>query len=222
MDIIPNEIIYQILSYLTLEERMSKRIVCRNWNEIISQLPFNMDEKEIREISEYIKKILIQIYFIEDIIDISYENNLESKYYLFINHKFDILKLIVHPTYKPIPSIEEFCQEIYRAISIKNIKYVQTNSERISIQDIFSSSYQEVLKYLQGEIETIFSKITSDIKKSNKSLILYNRFFSTSSIFIDRYKNMMYDLKKKILSKIPKYVLNDKELFQKYLSDIKL
>lgn len=45
MENLPNEILYEILSYLSYEERYKKRIVCRLWDKIIPILPLRTDEK---------------------------------------------------------------------------------------------------------------------------------------------------------------------------------
>jgi hypothetical protein len=232
MEIIPNELLYEVLSYLTIEERESSRVVSKKWRDLVPYLPIKISKQTKEEVLGNMKKLAIQLFFLFDILDLNYEE--KSKHYTFLDeNQKQLFKLHLDP-YNEIKSVynislsREIYDDIDRFVSmdeddnhsmemflndmeyilfrIPEIRYILTNDELKDIDDI-SKTLEVIFYLLQENTEQMFTKIPM-LKE------IY-----TNSLY-ENYLNVMEDIKRKILSYIPNYIKNDKDLLQKYILNV--
>lgn len=236
MEEIPNEILFEVLSYLTLDERQTNRRVNKNWKDLISDLPIHLSKQQKKEALEDMKKLAIQIYFVKDIIDFNFEE--ETKKYLFLDSNQNrLFELTIDPyeegefhlenkslDKKKYQDLKTGLNEIFemddivlivRYIEYMNfilkklpeIKFISSDEKTIDIKDIDDIITHEELAFLQDRKDLL-------IKKNP----IFEDIFTES--YLKSYLDELKVLKRKILNIFPNYVVNDKDLLERYILSI--
>lgn len=227
MEKLPNEILFHILSYLSLKDRSEKRIVCKAWNEMIPQLPIWIDEKHKNELLEpfvslgtmiHFSEEIIKIYFDECIYDVDIlDENQEILFVLQLSDTEDIIEftnLNFENFYIHQKNIEELRNQessldILVGIFIYLIKtfpncHIKIGNSIESTDYIKSRIKQNVLDYLLNNLKELEKKYPIFNDVSNFSVLTH-------------YLDVINEYKNELCSHIPMYILKNDKLLKDFI-----
>lgn len=241
METIPNEILFHILSYLELDDRKDKRRVNHLWNQMIPLLPLTLCESKKKDIIENMRRISIQIHFADEIISYVFLDERIRTYSFFdLNQKllFDL-------------SMDNNWETMGNYFTNVDIEEPRWNKIKSDLDEIFEKSdnhietFVEYMNYLIHHFPEIKSIISSDdnssidihqmkdtfvedvmaiLKNNKKYLVEKNHIFQDIYILemLKSYRDRMDIWRKNILQYLPKYIIINKDLLEKYLYKFKL
>jgi hypothetical protein len=233
METLPNEILFEILSYLDLDQRKDKRIVCRLWNQIILCLPISLSEFQKEMVSTNMLNISIQIHFASDIIEYAYESE-KLRTYSFLDNNHNILfDLSMDPSWE---TFGNYFTNVY----IDNCRW---NKIRIELEQIFDSDFGMIetyvfyFKYLLKAVPEIkfINDTDIDVMKhtqvkdvmaviKNDKKYLMDKYENFRDIFVfellKSYRDTLFQWSKNITQVFPNYIIHQRDRFEKYLSQL--
>jgi hypothetical protein len=239
MENIPNEILFEILSYLEIDDRKDKRTVNKLWNEMIPSLPLTLSEQKKEKIIKNMRRISIQVHFVRDIMYYAFEDENILEYTFSDLDQNVLFELSMDPNWMTIGNY-------LTNVKIESSRWIKINLDLDKIfesEDILIQTYIEYMSYLLSQIQEIkyislsSSDLRLDIETINKSMVedvmavIHNDIFyliEKDDIFRDvfvfdifkGYLEIMNKWKMNILRIFPKYVINDREQFEKIYKEL--